>query len=84
MALITPRRFKCTFCNSVRAISGAIKRHPTCSTCAAALVEIDKDGNPIVIGLERAPAIERVGIFMTEAQRERARVLILSAIGEEA
>jgi hypothetical protein len=79
MALITPRRFKCTFCNSVRAISGAIKRHPTCSTCAAPLVEIDKDGNPIVIGLERAPAIER-NIVLPPGWNERARVLVLSAL----
>jgi uncharacterized protein (DUF983 family) len=80
MTLITPRRFKCNFCNSVRAISGAIKRHPTCSTCAATLVEIDKDGQPILITLDRAPAIERVNVGLSPEWNDRARVLVLSAL----
>jgi hypothetical protein len=81
MALITPRRFRCNFCNTVRAISGAIKRPPTCSTCAAPLVEIDKEGKPILIGLDRAPAIER-NIVLPPGWNERARTLVLSALEE--
>jgi uncharacterized protein (DUF983 family) len=81
MTLITPRRFRCNFCNSVRSISGAIKRHPTCSTCAATLVEIDKDGKPILVTLDRAPAIER-NIVLPPGWNERARTLVLSALEE--